>query len=139
MKKSINVLLVEDNEYYNDLLSQVLKSSERFIQGRADQQLMFYSFTDHRECIRKIRSGELNLDDTIAFVDYYLGKGINGGHLIKILKDANRDTTAILISQSKDVVEKTMVNHHDYFVVKDETAPALCLLHLEQFIENKIV
>jgi hypothetical protein len=137
MKKSINVLLMEDNKYYNDLLSKALKSSTRFLRSSVEFNLEFYSFTDHRKCIRKIRSGALNRHDTIAFVDYYLGKGVNGDHIIKILKEANRDATAILISQSRAVEGKSRVNHHDYFVVKDATAPALCLLHLEQFIENK--
>lgn len=130
---------MEDSKYYNDLLSRVLRSSIRSVRGNTYCQIEFFSFTEYQKCIRKIKSGDLDRNDTIAFVDYYLGKGVNGDHIIKILKEANRNTTAILISQSKEVAGRSSVNHHDYFIVKDATAPAFCLLHLEQFIENKTV
>jgi len=139
MKKTLVVLLLEDNKYYNDLLTRVLKSSIRSRGGDLTYQLALYSYTDYRKCIRKIKSGELSHFDTIAFVDYYLGNGINGGHVIKLLKSHNKNATAILISQSKFVDGKSSLNHHDYFVVKDYTAPSVCLLHLEQFLENKMM
>lgn len=139
MKETLIVLLLEDNKYYNDLLTRALKSILRFRKGEMKYQPVLYSYTDYRKCLRKIKSGDLAYYDTIAFVDYYLGDGMNGGHVIKLLKAQNKNATAILISQSKGVEGKSNVNHHDYFVVKDHTAPAVCLLHLEQFIEDRMI
>lgn len=139
MKRTTAVLIMEDSRYYNDLLTRVLKSSLRSLKGNLKCQPVFYTYTDYRKCLHKIKSGELVHYDTIAFVDYYLGDGINGGHIIKLLKAQNKNATAILISQSKAVEDKSGLNHHDYFVVKDDTTPAVCLLYLEQFIEDKMI
>ncbi|MBN1417004.1 MAG: response regulator [Bacteroidales bacterium] len=139
MKKVINVLVVDDNVYFNSLLSKTLKQSNHTSGTQHNCRVILHSFTDSRECIRKIRSGELANNDTIAFIDYYMGNGINGAHIIKLLKEQNKDTIAVLLSQSKAVEEKTNLNHTDYVVMKDKTTPALCRLYLEQFIENKIL
>jgi hypothetical protein len=43
----------------------------------------------------------------------------------------------VLLSQSKEVKNKENLPQYDYFVVKDNFAPALCCLYLKQFIENR--
>jgi hypothetical protein len=95
------------------------------------------SFTDANEYIRKIKSRELECNDTIVFVDYYLGNGINAGHIVKLLKELSCDAMVVLLSQSKSVKEIANMIPYDYFVVKDRFAPALCGLYLQQYIENK--
>ncbi len=138
MKKKINVLVVEDNEYYNQLLTGALTKSIRSLPGNSRFEMSFHSFTDSQECVKKIKSHRLSYDDTIAFVDYYLGNGINGEHIQKILKEQNNDTLVILLSQSKNIKQKTKQNNSSYFVVKDAFAPALCCLYLEQYLESKM-
>jgi len=137
MKKPINVLVIEDNEYYNNLLSNAIKQSINSILLKGGYQLILRSFTDASECIRKIKSQELGFTDSIVFLDYYLGNGINAPHIIKLLKEYACDTMVVLLSQSKTVKERNNLIHYDYFVVKDSLAPALCCLYLRQFIENK--
>jgi len=139
MKKTINVLVVEDNEYFNNLLSKVLQQSVNAVRPGRNYKLVLHSFTDSLECVKKIKSRELENKDTIAFVDYYMGNGINGAHIIKLLKEQNHDAMTVLLSQSKAIEEKNNLNHPDYIVMKDALAPALCRLYLEQFIENKIL
>jgi CheY-like chemotaxis protein len=139
MKKTFNVLVVEDNEYYNNLLSKILQQASSSFSLKEKYRMVLHSFTDSLECIRKIKSGELMKHDTIAFVDYYMGNGVNGAHIIKLLKEQNSDTMAVLLSQSKSIEEKSSLAHPDYIVKKDNLAPALCRLYLEQFIENKFL
>jgi CheY-like chemotaxis protein len=138
MKKTINVLVMEDNEYYNSLLTKALKQSIHTLQPTEKYKLVLHSFTNSLECIRKIKSSDLVKNDTIAFVDYYMNNGVNGAHIIKLLKEQNNDTMVILLSHSRAVAEKSKLNNHNFFVSKDSSAPALCCLYLEQFIENKI-
>lgn len=137
MKKTINVLVIEDNEYYNNLLSNAIKQSVSSLVLKGNYQLVLRSFTDANDYIRKVKAKEIDCDNTIVFVDYYLGEGINASHIIKMLKELSCDTMVVLISQSKGVREKTIQIPYDYFVVKDHFAPALCGLYLQQFIENK--
>ncbi len=137
MKKTINVIVIEDNENYNNMLSNTIQQSVNPFLLKGSYQLVMRSFTDANDYVRKIKSRELECSDSIIFMDYYLGDGINAGHIIKILKDNNVDTTIVLLSQSKAVREKNNMLSYDYFVVKDHLAPALCSLYLRQFIENK--
>jgi hypothetical protein len=137
MKKTINVLVIEDNEYYNNMLSNAIKQSVNPLLIKGKHQLVLRSFTDPNEYIRKIKSGELECNDTIVFVDYYLGEGMNASHIIRTLKDLSCDTMVVLLSRSREVREKSKHIPYDYFVVKDNFAPALCSLYLQQYIENK--
>ncbi len=137
MKETIKVLVIEDNEYYNNLLSNAIQQSVNPMLFKGKHQLVLRSFTDANEYIRKIKSNELECNDTIVFVDYYLGEGINAGHIIKILKEHCSDAMVVLLSQSNSVREKSNLVPYDYFVVKDKFAPSLCGLYLQQYIENK--
>jgi two-component SAPR family response regulator len=137
MKKKINVLVVEDSVYYNLILSNALQKSIHFLRKEPDYQLILQSFTDSRVCLMVIESAEFKENDIIAFVNYYAGNGITGTSIIEKLRKQNSRTRAIFLSQYEMVKEKTDLNNHDYFVVKDSLAPALCRLYLDQFIENK--
>ena len=86
--------------------------------------------------MKKIKAGDLSSNYDAVFIDYYLGDGLNAGHVI-VLKEHSCDAMVILLSQSKSVKRKLHTIPHDYFVVKDEFAPALCGLYLQQHIENK--
>jgi DNA-binding NtrC family response regulator len=137
MKKKINVLVIEDNEYYSNLLSNAIQQSLNPILTKGNYQLVLRSFTNANEYIRKIKSGELECDHTAVFIDYYLGEGLNASHIINLLKEHSSDAMVVLLSQSSKVKEKIDTVPYDYFVVKDKFAPALCGLYLQQYIENK--
>jgi hypothetical protein len=137
MKKIINVFVIEDNEYYNNLLSNAIQQSINSILFKGGFQLVLRSFTDAGEYIRKVRSHELDCRDCIVFLDYYLGNGLNAAHVIRLLEEQSCDPMVVLISQSKAIKEKNNLLKYDYFVVKDSLAPALCSLYLQQYIENK--
>ena len=139
MKKTINVLVVEDNEYYNNLIFNALEQSAHFFQQEVNYQLVLHSFIDSHKCIRTIESREFMDDDVIAFVDYNMENGITGSQIIRLLKKENSSARAILLSQSKNIEEKNTNNNYDFFVIKDAFAPALCRLYLDQYIENKFL
>ncbi len=137
MKETINVLVIDDSEYYNNLLSNVIQQRVSSLLFKGKYQLVLRSVTDANDYVRKIESGELDCKNTIVFVDYYLGDGINASHIISLLKEHQCDPMVILISQSKEIKDKSKEFHFDYFVEKDNLAPALCSLYLKQFIENR--
>jgi len=136
-KKTINVVVIEDNEYYNNLLSNAIHQSANLFLAKGTHKLVLRSFTNANEFIRKIKSKEIECDHTVVFVDYYLSDGINAGHVIDLLKEYSCDAMIVLLSQSRSVKEMTEPFKYDYFVVKDKYAPALCGLFLQQYIENK--
>jgi CheY-like chemotaxis protein len=137
MKQKINVLVVEDNEYYNNLIFNALQQSTHFVQKKMKYQLVMYSFVDSSDCMRKIESREFIDNDVIAFVDHNMGDEINGAQIIRMLKKENCNTLAVLLSQSRTIEERSTQNNYDFCVIKDTFAPALCRLYLDQYIENK--
>ena len=137
MKETINVFVIDDNEYYNNVLSNAIQQSVNSLLFKGRHQLVLYSFTDANEYVRRMESNELDCKDTIVFVDYYLGENINATRIIEMLKGHSTNTMVVLMSQSKAVKEISTDVPYDYFVVKDNYAPALCSLYLKQYIENK--
>ncbi len=139
MKKTVRILLLEDNPYFNNLLLQELRNCVNGDRFRLDFRFMFHTFTDACELIIRLKSQDFKDNYSIAFIDYYLGNGINGSHIIKMLKEQTAETAIVLLSQSKQVKEKINPSSYDFFVPKDSSAAALCRLCLEQYLENKFL
>lgn len=139
MNKKINVLVVEDNEYYNNLIFNALQQSIHFFQRKMNFHLVFHSFIDSAECMQKIESPEFMENDVIAFVDHNMGNGISGAQIIKFLKKVNSNTLAVVLSPSRTIEDRSTQNNYDFFVIKDTFAPALCRLYLDQYIESKFL
>jgi CheY-like chemotaxis protein len=139
MKQKINILVVEDNEYYNNLIFNALQQSTHFVQKKMKYQLVLHSFIGSAYCMQKIESREFIDNDVVAFVDCNMGNGISGAQIIRLLKKENSNTLAVLLSQSRSVEERSNQNNYDFCVIKDTFAPALCRLYLDQFIENKFL
>jgi hypothetical protein len=139
MKQKINVLVIEDNEYYNSLILNALRQSIHFVQSKMKYQMVLHSFIDSSHFMKQIESHEFIENNVIAFVDQYMGNGISGSQIIKQLKNENSNTFAVLLSQSPDIEERSTQNNYDFCVIKDTFAPALCRLYLDQFIENKFL
>ena len=139
MIETVNVLVVEDNEYFNSLIYNALQQSTHFVNRKMKYKLVLHSFIDSRECVQKIESREFDNNGLIAFVDNKTDNGISGAQIIKLLKKENTNTMAILLSQSRVTEERSLQNNYDYFIIKDTFAPALCRLYLDQYIENKFL
>ena len=139
MTQTVNVLVVEDNEYYNNLIFNALQQSTYFVKRKMKYKLVLHSFVDSFDCMKKIESREFIDNDVIAFVDYNMDNGISGAQIIRLLKKENSNTLAVLLSQSRAVEERSTQNNYDFYVIKDTFAPALCRLSLDQYIENKFL
>jgi CheY-like chemotaxis protein len=139
MTQTVNVLVVEDNEYYNNLIFNALQQSTHFVKRKMKYKLVIHSFVDSFDCMKKIESREFIDNDVVAFVDYNMDNGVSGAQIIKLLKKENSNTLAVLLSQSRTVEERSLQNNYDFYVIKDTFAPALCRLYLDQFIENKFL
>jgi len=137
--QTVNVLVVEDNEYYNNLIFNALQQSIHFVKRKMKYKLVLHSFVDSSDCMQKIESKEFIDNDVIAFVDNNMDHGTSGAQIIRLLKKENINTLAVLLSQSRTVEERSLQNNYDFFVIKDTFAPALCRLYLDQYIENKFL
>ena len=137
MKRTVNILVVEDNEDFNNLIMKALRQSIHFTDQQKSYKLVLYSYTDSSECYRKIKSQDLQDGDIIAFINYLPGELTSGNDIVNLLKNQSNNPKIVLLCQSKETDNQNKLFSHDYSVPKDKYAPALCRLYLDQFIDNK--
>jgi hypothetical protein len=139
-KKMINIVVMENNKAYNDLLSHALQHhllmKKKFLRNL---DLKMYSFTDPELCAETVHSEKFT-GISIAFLDYYPGKGTNGLHLLKIFKEKNNKIKFVVLSQSDRVVNKLMnsrqIDLYGQVIRKDIYTPEVCCILLDDFLEK---
>jgi len=137
LKTDINILVVEDSSWFIDLLKTELKRCSEVLWIRENFRFIFHSYTDVTNVIPKLKIRSSKNSYSIAYLDYYLGQAINASHIIKLVKEHSPEAEIVLFSQSKNVADKVDRKLYDFFILKDESTPALCRLYLEQYLENK--
>jgi hypothetical protein len=138
--KKLNIIVMEDNKIFNSILSSAL---QQHIHRRKhlvkNSEVKVYSFTDPDKCMEVIRSDNFN-GSSIAFLDYYLGKGTNGMHLIRLFKEKNNEIKFVVLSQSDQVVNQLLsdgqITSNGHVIKKDIYAPDICCVLLEDFIQK---
>jgi DNA-binding NtrC family response regulator len=135
---NITILIMEDNEYFNTLLAHELDIYVRDLQIIRNFKYEIVKFTDVKKCIQAIKENKFDQSRIIAFVDYYLGDGINGAMILKKLITLNPENKVIMMSQtqnSKLSSESKSMGAFE-FVFKNNDAPFKCCLVLEQLISS---
>jgi hypothetical protein len=137
MKTDIYILIVEDSHWFSEILVAELKRyvCESWINERF--RFVFHTFYDGTEVLSRMKSHGFKDKYFVAFLDYYLGNDINASHIMKLIREQSSDTSIVLFSQSMHVRDKVNKKMYDFFVYKDESAPAFCRLCLEQNLENR--
>jgi hypothetical protein len=138
--KKLNVIVVEDNKVFNRLLSQSLLKhlqNRKYLVRNSDVKL--YSFTDPDDCMKHI-SSDKNIGRSIAFLDYYLGKGTNAMQLLNCFKEKNNEIKFVVLSQSDQIVNTLLLdeqmNVDGHVIKKDIYTPDICCILLEDFIQK---
>jgi len=117
-----------------------LKNAVKNLNLKSTLRLYFYAYSNPKSLIDDIRNNKFTDNNTLAFIDYYLGDGINGNHTIKLLLEFNKKTKILLLSQSQHVIStynnKPKKSRSINLIPKDNYTFTTCSLFLEQFIES---
>jgi ActR/RegA family two-component response regulator len=137
-KKKVDLLILEDDIFYSNLLAKKFKNFRESPDIKENYKIKIEQFNTPEGCLEKAKSLMDNDQPTIAFVDYYLGNGINGHHIIKLLVEQNEAIKIVMMSQSENVVKKMKNVKNPTFtkVLKHEHTPEICCMMLEQYIQN---
>jgi len=134
-KKVFKIIVLEDSEFFNDLLTKQL---EQYTASLAmDKNCLFdiQSFTSSNDCLRNLKN-----DTDIAFVDYYLGNGITGSDVLKKIKEKCWDCKVVIISQVKNVKTTGVAISEGAmdFIFKDINAlPKSCFI-VEDIVDSRL-
>ena len=139
-QKEVELLIMDDDVFFNNLLAKQLSKINELSQFKNKFKVSIHQYTDPFECLSKAKSHSNNGQHTIAFVDFYLGHGINGQHVIKLLTKQSRFIKIVLMSQSERAIGKPFTSNEevpDYSrVIKRKYTPEICYLMLLQFCIN---
>lgn len=130
-KKIIKIAILEDNDFYNKMITRRLTNYTSLLSLSSKYQFDIQSYTRPIDFMKKI---DPDLD--MAFVDYYLGDGITAKEILPYINKLCRNCKTVVTSKVQDMntAIKPILSGATTFILKDKEAPfKYCL-----FIENEI-
>jgi two-component system response regulator AtoC len=134
-KNKIKIAIIDDNSFYNQLLSTRLKSYLYPIGQDMNFELEIQSFIDPYDSIRK-----LDPDTDIVFLDYYLGPQVTGSMVMNQIKKQCENCNIIVISQVKSLQTSlvTLLEGASEFILKDKNAFTKSCYVTEEMIYSRL-
>lgn len=129
------ILILDDNEFYNQMLSRFLISNLKQTGLLKGFTVDVLSFTTYNDCIKHLDS---QID--ILFTDYYLSDGYNATHIINFINQKLLKCKVVVVSQIKNLQTSlvTMLSGACEFIRKDERTMAHCHFLAEAIIAEKL-
>lgn len=137
-KQSYEVAIVEDNRLLNLLLSKELNSSISELQILKDLPIKLSSFYKGTDFLSYLKNRKSSQSKLIVFSDFHLEEKMNGAEILKQVKQKNKDSTVVIMSDTKNRQTSidTINSGAHCFLQKNNKTPFLCSLLLFQFLEN---
>jgi len=131
----IRIAIVEDNPFYNNLLSRHLKAYLELMAEDYHFSLEIKSYTKPHTCLRNLKP-----DTDIVFLDYYLGDSVTGLEMMKKIREKCVGCKIIIISQvdSTQTSLIPMLEGASEFILKDQDALSKSCLIAEEIIRTRM-
>lgn len=138
--KELEVLIIEDDLYFNNLLAKRLNNLNLDPRIKQDYQIRVRQVFDPDELPDMAGSTPEKEKQTIAFVDYFLGRGDTGVELSEKLLALNEQVKIVIMSQSEEIINKLRNakprNNMYTSLVKYEHTPEICCIIVENYLKN---
>lgn len=130
-----NVIVLEDSDFYNNVLTQQLKNYTDAIAFDKNFSFDIQSYTNANDCLRNLKP-----ETDIAFLDYYLSDSINALDVMKKIRQKCTHCKIIILSQIRNIKTslQTINEGASDFISKDRFALARCCYILEEVINEKL-
>ena len=132
--KTYNIVVVEDNEFYNTLLTKQLDFCAKKYEASDDINYQITSYTSVKDCMRNLRA-----DTNVAFLDYYLGDGFTALDVLKEIKIKSPDCKVVVFSriENEEITKEIIANGALEFLAKNKNAFVLSSRILEDIITGQ--
>ncbi len=119
MQNQFKIIILEDNDFYNNLLTRQLQNYTDAIAEDKGYEIEIQSYTNASDCIRNLKP-----DTDVAIVDYYLGDSKNALDMLKVIKEKSPDCKVVVISQVRNIKTsfETLNEGAFTFIYKDRDA-----------------
>lgn len=134
-RKTIRIAVVEDNEYYNHLLTTGLRVHIASLTHLSNINFEINSYTNAHEALLNVVK---NTD--IVFMDYYLGDMFTGLDILRRIKKNNPSCKVVILSQVKNLQTSLipLLEGASDFVFKDSFAITKTCQTATQLIDQKL-
>lgn len=135
LTRPFRIAILEDSEFYNRLLTRQLESYTAAIALDRDMIFDIRSYLHPDDFLINLET-----DTDVAFVDYYLGDGVNAQQLLSRIFQRCEDCKVVVISQARNVrISAVSLSHGAYaYIYKDRQAlPRSCFL-VEDIVNAKL-
>lgn len=121
LKRYYKIVVLEDNEFYNTLLTRKLKQFTEELSLELNCVFEIDSYTNANDCIRNLKT-----ETDIAILDYYLGESKNALDILEKIKSKCAHCKIIIISQFENIKTsyQTLNQGAYHFILKDKKALA---------------
>jgi DNA-binding NtrC family response regulator len=128
INQSVEVIVIEDNQLTNMMMSKVLLSTINKIQKSKKIVINFSCFHLGHDFLNYFESKDFTHSKLIVFSDYFLEDKMTGGEILKIIKKKKADATVIIVSDiANPQIPVDLINMGAYrFIPKSNKAPVTC-------------
>ncbi len=125
---SYEVVIIEDNHLTNTILTRALDSTINSIHNLTNARIKFTSYQNGSDFLNYLENREISTSKLIIFSDYHLEEDMNGGKILKSVKQKYADATVILMSDSPNQqIPIDAINFGAHcFLSKDNKTPVIC-------------
>lgn len=134
--ESFEVAVIEDNKLINLILSNKLYSTINAIKKLKNYPIKFTSFHFGYDFLTYLENREFGKSKLIVFSDYYLEEEMNGGEILKKIKQKGIDSTVVIMSDTtnKQTSIDTVSMGTLCFLPKDNISPFVCSQMLTKMV-----
>lgn len=133
---TFEVVIIEDNQLVNTLLTRALDSTIKSIYNLKNIEIKFASYKNGGDFLAYLEKREQNSSKLIVFSDYHLEEDMNGSKILSSIKQKFADATVIIMSDSPNqqipIDAKNLGAH--CFLSKDHRTPVICSEMLFQMV-----
>lgn len=140
LTKEVEVLIIEDDPYYNNLLAKRLNALNNDPKINLNYQVRIRQVSDPDQYLEEADPTPKKERQTIAFIDYFLGEKYTGVEFSSKLLELNDQVKIVILSQSEEIIDKLRNakprNNMYTSLVKYEHTPEICYIIVENYIKN---
>jgi CheY-like chemotaxis protein len=140
LTQEIEVLVIEDDPYYNNLLAKRLNELNNDPKINLNYEVRVRQVVDPYDYLENADSSEEKGKQTIAFIDYFLGTGYTGVELSEKILALNDRVKIVIMSKSEEMIDRLRNakprNNMYTSLVKYEHTPEICCIIVENYIKN---
>lgn len=133
-RKLVKIVVMEDNEMYNALLTKKLEVYTKSLSWDKDYSFDISSYVSLEDCMRNLQE-----DVDIIFLDYFLMKNVTALDILGRIKQKCKNCKIFIISRTRDsaIINKAFEEGVDDFIFKGKYGLAHSCYLIKRTLSNR--